>query len=181
VKRPRPQPPKQPVVKAPKVTDEVRAKRIRIEGETGLEVRFSKCCDPMPIEPVIGYVTRGGISVHRVDCRNFEQICTDKARIVAAGWSGISQPAVTRALRVTAADRPNLLADLLRAFSGLILNIDGVSARRAPDEHLAICDFVVEITDDHQLDKMVGAAKQVNGVTEVVCRILPATEPKTGG
>ncbi|MCD6288761.1 MAG: bifunctional (p)ppGpp synthetase/guanosine-3',5'-bis(diphosphate) 3'-pyrophosphohydrolase, partial [Candidatus Hydrogenedentes bacterium] len=170
VRQPQRQPRKKIAARTPKITDKTRADRVRIEGATGLEVHFSKCCDPMPGEPIIGYVTRGRISVHRVDCKSFEQICTDKARIVAAGWSEVHQPAVTRAIRVTAADRPNLLADLLKAFSGLILNIDGVTARRAPDEHMAICDFLVEITDDHQLDKMVGAAKQVNGVTEVVRR-----------
>lgn len=170
----RPKRPKKTAVKAPKVTDKLRAKRIRIEGETDIEVHFSKCCDPMPVEPVVGYVTRGRISVHRADCKNFEQICTDKARIVTADWSEVSQPSVTRAISVTAADRPNLLADLLRSFSGLILNIDDVRARRTKNENMAVCDFVIEVTDDHQLNKIVGAAKQVNGVIEVARRPVQA-------
>jgi len=161
-------PPRRPSTRPEKVAEKVRARRIRIEGKTGLEVHFARCCNPMPGEPVVGYVTRGRVSVHRLDCRSFRQACTDHARIVAAGWAQVEVPSLTRALRVKANDRPNLLADLLQAFSGLILNIAGLNAQRDENDQTAIADFVLEVTDDDQIDKIIGAAKQVNGVVDVL-------------
>jgi len=164
----RPGPPRQPSTRPEKVAETVRANRIRIEGKTGLEVHFARCCNPMPGEPVVGYVTRGRVSVHRLDCRSFQQACTDHGRIVVAGWAQVEVPSVTRAIRVKANDRPNLLADLLQTFSGLILNIAGLNAQRDENDRMAILDFVVEVTDDDQVNKIIGAAKQVNGVVDVL-------------
>ena len=167
--RPRPpRPPRQPSTRPEKVAEKVRARRIRIEGKKGLEVYFARCCNPMPGEPIVGYVTRGRVSVHRLDCRSFQQACTDHARIVAAGWAQVEMPSVTRAIRVKANDRPNLLADILQTLSGLILNIVGLNAQRDENNLMAIIDFVLEVTDDDQIDKIIGAAKQVNGVVDVL-------------
>jgi len=173
-KRQKPGPPRRPSVRAARVGERIRAKRIRIEGKKGLEVHFSRCCNPMPGEPVVGYVTRGRVSVHRIDCRSFQQACADPARVVAAGWARIEEPVVTGAIRVMGVDRPNLLADLLRSFSGLTLNIAFVNARQDDNERTATCDFVVEVTEEAQIDKIIGAVKQVNGVTEVVRTPLTA-------
>ncbi len=143
-----------------------REHRIRIEGQKGLQVHFAKCCDPMPGEQVVGYVTRGRVSVHRADCPHFLQACRDEARIVPAQWEGETRIIETAGIRITAIDRPNLLSDILQSFVPLTVNISQARAYKARN-HRGMIDLVFELTEEGQLDKVIATVNQVSGVTGI--------------
>ena len=132
--------------KAKKINRNVSDNGIIVKGIDNCLVKLSKCCNPVPGDDIIGYITKGrGVSVHRTDCVNVKELIEDDARIIDVQWYNQNkQTAYTVDIEVYANDRDNLLADTIKELSTLKTKIMGVNAR-ATKEKIVIIDLSIEV------------------------------------
>ncbi|MGZ3576684.1 MAG: RelA/SpoT family protein [Vulcanimicrobiaceae bacterium] len=123
---------------------------IRVAGVDDVLVRLSKCCSPVPGDPIIGYVTIGkGVSVHRADCPNVAYMTATPERMLEATWIGATEITHAVDVEVEALDRPQLLQDVMAVFAELKTQVSSVTARVKRDRH-ALVSLTVQIHDlDH--------------------------------
>jgi GTP diphosphokinase / guanosine-3',5'-bis(diphosphate) 3'-diphosphatase len=141
---------------------------VEVVGYDDLLASLAKCCNPLPGEPIVGYVTRGrGVSVHAATCPNVTSLLYDPDRQIQVCWSG--KKAVGRfpaELRISTEDRSGLLADLTQVIAEEKSNIRRIEARsdagRGGEIHV-----VVEIDDVKHLDKILKRLRAVSGVLQV--------------
>jgi GTP pyrophosphokinase len=142
---------------------------VRIQGMDNLMVRYSQCCQPVPGDRVVGYITRGrGVSIHRVDCPNVLHLSQDPERRVEIEWSAEQGERFFVKLEMHGTDRRGLLSDVAKAISDTgtdIQHADMKSTHGGMD-----AEFVVEVKDLSHLNRVVKAVKKVKGVLEVVRR-----------
>jgi guanosine-3',5'-bis(diphosphate) 3'-pyrophosphohydrolase len=138
---------------------------VQIGGVDDVLVRFGRCCNPVPGDPIVGFITRGrGVTVHTDKCE--KALATDPERRVDVSWDvrGDFKRPVT--LRVLTADRPGLLADITNTFSKKGVNISQANCRATGDDR-AVNTFEVTISDLKQLTDVMRAIERINGVTTV--------------
>jgi GTP pyrophosphokinase len=139
---------------------------LRVQGMSNLMVRYSQCCQPVPGDKVIGYVTRGrGVSVHRIDCPNILQLKEHPERRVEIDWDGDGADRFFVRLAMDGTDRRGLFADIASAVSATNTNIR--SADMNADEHGMRGEFVVEVENLAHLNRVLAAIKKVKGVVRV--------------
>jgi len=138
---------------------------VLIGGVDDVLVRFGRCCNPVPGDPIVGFITRNqGVTVHTVGCER--ALATDPERRVDVAWDarGDYKRAVT--LRVLTADRPGLLADMSNIFSKKGVNISQANCRVTGDDR-AVNTFEVTISDLKQLTDVMKTIERLNGVYSV--------------
>ncbi|MEO7040379.1 MAG: bifunctional (p)ppGpp synthetase/guanosine-3',5'-bis(diphosphate) 3'-pyrophosphohydrolase [Candidatus Elarobacter sp.] len=149
------------------------ASGIRIAGVDDVLVRLSKCCSPVPGDPIMGYVTIGkGVSVHRADCPNTASMNAAPERILEAQW--LDRSALTHAvdIEIEANDRPGLLQDVMGVASELKTHVSSVDAKVKRDKTARI-SITAQISDLDHLHKLLGklnALKEVRNVWRVTKR-----------
>ena len=149
------------------------ASGIRIAGVDDVLVRLSKCCSPVPGDPIMGFVTIGrGVSVHRADCPNTAYMNAAPERILEASW--LDRSAITHAvdIEIEAGDRPGLLQDVMGVAAELKTQISSVNARVKRDKS-ALISLTAQINDLAHLQKLlhkIGALKDVRNVWRVTKR-----------
>ncbi|HKU81051.1 MAG TPA: bifunctional (p)ppGpp synthetase/guanosine-3',5'-bis(diphosphate) 3'-pyrophosphohydrolase [Candidatus Tumulicola sp.] len=145
-----------------------RSSGVRIAGVDDVLVRLSKCCSPVPGDPIIGYVTIGrGVSVHRADCPNVAYMNSMPERILQAQWTA-SDAALTHAVdvEVEAEDRPQLLQDIMGVFAELKTQVSSVTARVRRDG-LAVASLTIQISDLDHLHKILTKLEALHNVRRV--------------
>lgn len=149
-----------------RVIDRIRLGRgIRIQGVDGLMVRYAQCCQPVPGDPVVGYVSLGrGISIHRADCPNLLTL-TDYDRRVEIDWQEQSGETYAVRLAVTGEDRRGLYADLMHAISETGTNIRGADIQSKDGTMFGT--IFVEVDNLPHLAKVLKAIRRVKGVSTV--------------
>ncbi|PRX96047.1 GTP pyrophosphokinase [Allonocardiopsis opalescens] len=136
-----------------------------VEGDPSVWVRLSKCCTPVPGDPIVGFVTRGnGVSVHRADCVNAKTL--DRERMVPVDWSPTEDSMFLVAIQVEALDRTRLLSDITRILSDQHVNILSASVTTGRDR-VAISKFTFEMADPAHLGHVLKAVRSVDGVYDV--------------
>jgi GTP pyrophosphokinase len=136
---------------------------IRLQGIGNLMVTYAGCCQPVPGDKVVGYITRGrGVSIHRADCPNLLRMNSDPDRRVLIDWKAGGDRDYMVRLLVTGNDRKGVLADLTTAISETGTNIRSASVKSKDFEFSAT--FVVEIKDLKQLKRIIGTLKRIRGV-----------------
>jgi GTP pyrophosphokinase len=138
---------------------------VQIGGVDDVLVRFGRCCNPVPGDPIAGFITRGrGVTVHTVGCER--ALATDPERRVDVSWDvrGDFKRPVT--LRVLTADRPGLLADISNTFSKKGVNISQANCRATGDDR-AVNTFEVVISDLKQLTELMRTIERLHGVYSV--------------
>ncbi len=111
-----------------------RASGVRIAGVDDVLVRLSKCCSPVPGDPIMGYVTIGrGVSVHRADCPNVAYMNATPERILQAQWTATRDMTHAVDIEVEADDRSQLLQDIMAVFAELKTPVSSVNARVRKD------------------------------------------------
>jgi len=144
---------------------------VHIQGVDRLLVRFAKCCQPLPGDPIVGVVTRGrGVSVHRADCANASPGRNEPERIVVVQWDVEEGKSFPVKVVVRAADRQGLLADLARSIGKTGTNIR--SADLVTEEDWAEGVFLLEVTSLQHLNRVLKAMRGVRGVRHVERRDL---------
>ncbi len=148
-----------------KVTGRPSKQGVRINGIDDVLLRFGRCCNPVPGDPVVGFITRGrGITVHTLNCEKV--LSTDPERRVDVSWDvkGDFKRPVT--VRVLTADRTGLLAEISKTFSEKGVNISQANCRSTGDDR-AVNTFEVSISDLKQLKDCILAIERIQGVYSV--------------
>jgi len=142
------------------------ASAVRIAGVDDVLVRLSKCCSPVPGDPIMGYVTIGkGISVHRGDCPNVPYMSTMPERIIQASWAKESELTHAVDVEIEATDRAGLLQDVMGACAEFKSSASSVTAR-VKREH-AVISLTLQIRDLDHLHRVIGGLRTINGVRDV--------------
>ena len=153
------------------LVDRVRGtpKGVRIQGVDGMMVRYAQCCQPVPGDQVVGYVTRGrGVSIHRSDCPNLLMLVQEPERRLEIDWKELEGEKFMVRLALEATDRRGLYADLATAVSATGTDIRSFELHSA-DGHV-MGELAVEVGNLAHLEKILKAARRVKGVTEVARR-----------
>jgi len=140
---------------------------IRVQGVDGLLVRYAQCCQPVPGDAVVGYVTQGrGISIHRSDCPNLLTIAAGAERRVEIDWQETAGETFVVRLSIRGEDRRGLYADICHAVSATGTNIR--SAELTSKDALVRGAVLVEVENQAQLNKVLRGVRRVKGVMEVM-------------
>src|SRR6266542_1259184 len=141
---------------------------VRIRGVDDLLVRFAKCCNPLPGDTIVGFITRGrGLTVHTRDCLTVAKSVLDRERLINVEWD-VEAPA-SRPVRIAVYicnDRPGLLSEITGAISAKNGNITKAEVT-VTDDRKGVNNFVVEVTDLQQLQGIMTAIRTVPDVINV--------------
>ena len=138
-----------------------------VEGIDNCLVKLSKCCNPLPGDEIIGYITKGrGVSVHRKDCVNVKDLLTEENRIIDVKWYEEAKENYNVTLEVLANDRKGLLVDILNTVKETKANLMGVSTKTTK-ERIAIMEIDLEVENIEELNKVIRNIKKVDSVYEV--------------
>lgn len=145
---------------------------LRVRGVDDVAIRLARCCNPLPGDDVLGYITRGrGVSVHRRDCPNMQHYLRDERdRILEVDWAD-SSGVYNVELEVSAFDRARLTTDVLNEIAEARIQINSVYSR-ATKNNLALMNFKLEINDLNRLQAVIHRIQKVKDVIEVR-RVLP--------
>ena len=141
---------------------------ILVKGEDGIMVKLARCCNPIPGDAIVGYITRGsGVAVHRADCPNvLSNNPEEQSRLIDVAWD-ISLDSVYKVnIFVTANDRANLVGDILTITSESKLNIFSMNCK-ADKNKLATMEFGIDITSLDQLEYVMNRIRRLKGVYSV--------------
>ena len=140
---------------------------IVVKGIDNCLVRFSRCCNPVPGDEIIGYITKGrGVSVHRKDCFNVNELLKEENRIIDVYWEKEEETDYSVDIEVSANDRMGLLADILNAISKVKINILGVNTKVGKDR-IATIGLTVEIKNLNELNTVFKSIRKIDSVYEV--------------
>lgn len=140
---------------------------IIVKGIDNCLVKLSKCCNPLPGDEIIGYITKGrGVSIHRKDCVNVKDLLKEENRIIDVSWVDERQASYNVDIEVYANDRSGLLADVIKGISNTKANMIGVNAKAGKDR-IAIIELTIETKNLDELNTILKAIRKVDSVYEV--------------
>lgn len=140
---------------------------IIVKGIENCLVRLSRCCNPVPGDDIIGYITRGrGVSVHRRDCSNMVNIMENDDRLIEVSWYTSSNVSYKADITVMANDRTELLMEITNVIGEAKIPLKAINARTTRDQ-VAVMNLTLEITNTEQLDNIIKKLKKVKSVFEV--------------
>lgn len=152
----------------PKTSKAKTDQGILVKGESGLLVRLSKCCNPVPGDNIIGYITRGrGVSVHRSDCLNVLNNKEEYDRMIEVSWNvGIGQ-VYKVSITVTTLDKPGVLAEVFRLTSEAKINVPNLNVKTNSKNKMSVAAMELEISDLGQLEHIMKKIRQLKDVVSV--------------
>jgi GTP pyrophosphokinase len=144
-----------------------------VEGLDDILVRLSRCCNPVPGDAIVGFVTRGrGVSVHRDDCANAEHLAeTEEGRVIDVAWDRERSGSFIASIEIKALDRTKLLTDVARVLSDYHVSIISSSTVTGSDR-ISRMRFEFELADPGHLDSILSAVKRVDSVYDAY-RMVP--------
>jgi GTP pyrophosphokinase len=161
-----------PQEKIPQVLPTVKVKKqidqgIRVQGINDVMIKFARCCNPVPGDEIIGYITRGrGVSVHKIDCSNIDFISAEKDRLVKVEWIKTEELFYPVKIKIIADDRSNLVADIMLVFSNLKISVSAIHAVTNKN-NIANIDIALSINNLDQLKEIIKKIKKVKSVLTV--------------
>ncbi len=154
-------------------------------GIESAEVKISRCCNPIPGDPIMGYITRGrGVTVHRTDCPNAKELYKQpEGRLIDVRWDmGVQVEQVDQSyrtrMRVETTDRPGMLNAVTSVISNQGVNIYSANARTTK-QRTGVLDFSIEVANAQQLQALIRALLRVNGVTKVFRSDSPSSKDES--
>ncbi|MEZ7578434.1 bifunctional (p)ppGpp synthetase/guanosine-3',5'-bis(diphosphate) 3'-pyrophosphohydrolase [Veillonella sp. 27098_8_77] len=141
---------------------------VLVKGEPGVMVRMAKCCNPVPGDDIIGYITRGrGVSVHRSDCTSLGHTPEDLERMIEVSWDESSSESFHVGIDIQAYDRSGILMEVMAVLSELKITITNMNAKVLENTKNVIINIVVEIRDISQLDFVMTKLRRIREVYTV--------------
>ena len=141
---------------------------ITVKGLDNILVRFAKCCNPLPGDDIVGYITKGrGVAIHRRDCPNIK--LDDEFlqnRLVEVEWNNPEKSKFEGEVKIIAVDRVGLLNDIIHVVSMEKLSISGINCRVLKD-NTANISLLVEVNDISELKQLMKKIKSISGVDDV--------------
>ncbi|NOS77880.1 MAG: bifunctional (p)ppGpp synthetase/guanosine-3',5'-bis(diphosphate) 3'-pyrophosphohydrolase [Nitrospira sp.] len=139
-------------------------KGVRVKGARDLLMQLSRCCNPVPGDRILGYITRGrGLTIHSVDCPNLEALDYDRERLVEVEWDTATPGLHPVKVSVMAVDKTGVLANVSSAIAECHANISRAEIATREDRK-AVLDFVVEVNDTKHINHVLKAIERVDGV-----------------
>jgi GTP pyrophosphokinase len=156
---------------APRKTPQKQARPagggMKISGMDNMLIHLSKCCNPVPGDKVIGFITRGrGVSIHTADCSNVGELTFDKERLIEVSWGDLHAAAHSVKISVRTQDKPGLLASVSSSISAAEANITHAEAITGEDRQ-ATLNFTIDIKDVEHLNRIIKNIEGINGVIDV--------------
>ncbi len=140
---------------------------VLVRGESGLMVRMARCCNPVPGDEIVGYVTRGrGVSVHRADCPNMGHSQDDIDRMIEVSWDGQTSDRFQVGIELIGYDRGGVLAEIMSVLSELKVNTVNVNAKVNETKNAQI-SLVIDIKDLAQLDFVMTKLRRIKDIYSV--------------
>lgn len=154
--------------KAQNAQKNTRNSSIIVDGVGNLMHHIARCCQPIPGDDIVGYVTQGrGISIHRADCEQlFDLQSSSPERVVEAEWGKHYSSGFSLVIRVIANDRNGLLRDVSAIMANEKVNVIGVASRTDTKRWIATIDIEVELNNIDLLDKLLKRIMQLDDVIE---------------
>ncbi len=139
---------------------------VKVSGMNDILIHLSKCCNPVPGEQIIGFITRGrGLSVHTIDCPNIDQFDYSRERLVSVEWDKETNPKHSILLSVLTLDQPGLLASVSAAIAETGANISHAEIKTTAD-HKGNLHIVVDIVNIKHLEKVIKKIEGLKGVLQ---------------
>ena len=138
-----------------------------VKGIDNCLVKLSRCCNPVPGDNIIGYITKGrGVSVHRTDCVNVKDLLKEEDRIIDVYWYTEEAASYNVDITVFANDRAGLLADVIQVLSNLKTKLIALNSK-ATKEHIATIEVTIEVENIEDLNKVLKELRKIDSVYEV--------------
>ena len=158
--------PAAPSVKESKEEAVRKTEGVGISGVDGVLMRFAKCCNPVPGDPIIGYISRGmGVSVHRADCPNVANM--EPERLISVHWDGAEEKPYEAGIFIIARNVQGVLAEVAQVLAKNNVNIIGLNMDNMVDGRAKL-RFTVEVRDATQLYQLIEAIRALPSILEVV-------------
>ena len=140
---------------------------IIVKGIDNCLVKLSKCCNPLPGDEIVGYITKGrGVSVHRKDCANVKNLLSEEARMIDVYWADAEKTKYSVDIEIYGNERNGLLADIIREIESSKSKLLAVTSR-ANREKIAITEVTVEVENIEELNKILKQIRKIDSVYEV--------------
>lgn len=144
---------------------------VLVKGEDDIMVKFAKCCNPIPGDPIVGYITRGhGVSVHRADCPNVLSNKEEADRMIEVSWDIAADSVYKVMLQIITQDQTGVMANIMTVASEAKINIHSLNAR-VDSNKTAYIDIGLDINSVEQLDYVMGRFRRIKGVYKVERKI----------
>ena len=153
-----------------KVIDRLRgSKGIKVHGMDDMMFRFGGCCQPVPGEDIVGFITRGrGVTIHRADCPSAIHLHSiNPERKIDVSWDTARGQSFVVQLKLVVEDRRNMLRDITQAIADVDTNVRAAEMR-PPEDTTAVGIFVVEVSSLSHLNRILDKVRKVKGVLSVV-------------
>jgi GTP diphosphokinase / guanosine-3',5'-bis(diphosphate) 3'-diphosphatase len=139
-------------------------KGVKVKGARDVLMQLSRCCNPVPGDRILGYITRGrGLTIHAVDCPNLEALDYDRERLVEVEWDSATPSTHAVKVSVMAVDKTGVLANVSSAIAECHANISRAEIATREDRK-AVLDFIIEISSTEHLDQVLKTIERVDGV-----------------
>ena len=140
---------------------------VLVRGDSDVMAKLARCCTPVPGDKIVGFVTRGsGVSVHRNDCKNVEDLLKQPDRMMDVTWADNSKSLFLVQIQIEALDRGGLLSDVTRVLAEHHVNILSASVSTRADR-VALSRFVFEMGDAQVLEHLINAVRRIDNVYDV--------------
>lgn len=149
---------------------------IKVQGEGNLMVRFARCCQPIPGDRIVGFVTRGrGISIHRIDCPNLSNLLKEEEeRKVEVGWDVKEGESFLTQIEILTEDRKGFLHEIAKVIADEEVNIRGANLNS--NGSMGKGSILLEVKNLHQLRKLIKELNRIKGVNRVQRSVREADE-----
>ena len=129
-----------------------QARGVKVDGVSNAMLIFAKCCNPIPGDEIVGYITRGrGVSIHRTSCTNIP-FMEGEDRFIFVEWDVKAGSSFIVRMKIVCQDRKQLLKDITESVSTLNINITSIDMKA--NEGIATCIIILEVRDTKQLDRL---------------------------
>jgi len=139
-----------------------------VKGEGNVLVRFAKCCNPVPGDKIIGYITKGrGVSVHRLDCKNVEALMKNEInKVVEVSWGASEGKGYITEIEIKADDRYGLLSDIMEVITVTKTQLYSINAKTLKN-NVALINIKLRVSDTEHLKELQKKITKLAGVIEV--------------
>lgn len=150
-----------------KVNNKPSTSGVIVKGIDNCLVKLSKCCNPVPGDEIVGYITKGrGVSVHRKDCKNVKDLLSEENRMIDVSWYTDKPAAYNVDIVVYSNDRNGLLADIIATVTAEKTPIMAITSK-VSKERIVLTELTVEVSNITQLNSVLKALRKVDSVYEV--------------
>jgi len=151
----------------PDIKKKLNSTGIKVKGIDNVLIRFAHCCNPVPGDEVFGYITKGrGVSIHRRNCPNANEFLKESERLIEVEWNEVAKVSYNADVEIRASDRKGLLVEITSMIDESKININSFYSRTTKDR-MAVINFILEIHDVEELNKLIRKFKKIEGVVDV--------------